>query len=735
MDRPHAHTPNDKGKWHYLHRHLKDVAGKACEAADKFGASSIAYFLGLVHDLGKVNPRFQSYLDACAKGRRHAKVPHAIGAAVLLYVWIFKAQNDREGWKELSLPILGHHAGLPDCGDAGSKLDQFQHENADLLNRMNAALKTLKLSSPSFALPARDLIRDPTRRELFIRMLFSALVDADYLDTERHFDPEQAELRGKGPSLETLWNRLEAEQNKITNASTLVNRIRNEVYENCLNASAGKPGLYRLTVPTGGGKTRSGLAFALKHALANEGFKGVIVAIPYTSIIDQTVQVYRNILGDDAVLEHHSALEITDDEEDDRDELLLRRKLATENWDARLIVTTTVQLFESLFSNRPSKVRKLHRLARAVIILDEVQTLPIGLLRPTLDALRVLATPVEQGGYGSTIVLCTATQPAYEDSRWLEGLRGMPITEIVPQYPEHFAKLKRVKYIRCRNPLSWEVLAAKVARLPQALVILNTRRDALALIAAMGDTSDVYHLSTLLCAAHRKNILDEVKGRLNPDNPQPVRLISTQVVEAGVDFDFPVVFRAIGPLDRLIQAGGRCNRENRLRRGIVVIFDPEEGKAPGGPYKAGLEKARLLLRENSAQRLHDPDLCRVYFKELFDAFREKGLDNKDIQSYREVLDYPEVAGRYRLIDKDTVPVVVRYGDGLARLAAWEATPGYKTWSGLQPYVVNLYEHEVREKYDWLDLRTKKVYAWVGSYDEKVGIMDGYNDPADLIVDR
>jgi CRISPR-associated endonuclease/helicase Cas3 len=724
----YAHTPNKKGEWHDLDKHLRGVADKAKEFAAKFGASALAYFLGLIHDLGKANKLFQDYLEVCAQGLGHAKVPHAIWGAAFIYAIVFRMRNDPEGWKELSLPMMGHHGGLPDCGVAVTKLETFV-EDVERLKQMQAALKTLNLSIPSLKLPGSELSCDPTRRELFVRMLFSSLVDADYLDTEQHFDPDQAKLRSQESPLEVLWEKLRTKQKEIMDDSTRINRIRKEVYEACLNASVGPPGIYRLTVPTGGGKTRSSLAFALNHALFKNRMERVVVAIPYTSIIDQTSQVYRDILDDDAVLEHHSAIQVPDDEEG-QDEQLIRRKLATENWDAPLIVTTTVQLFESLFSNRPSKVRKLHRLAKAVIILDEVQTLPPELLRPTLDILKTLATPVEDGGYGSTVVLCTATQPAYEDSRWLEDLQGVTVREIVPQYSEHFAKLKRVRYIRYRRPLSWPALAAKVARLPQALVVLNARKDALALIAALGDTPDVFHLSTLLCGAHRKKVLDEVKSRLDPNNPRPVRLISTQVVEAGVDLDFPVVFRAVGPLDRVVQAAGRCNRENRLKKGTVIIFEPVEGKAPGGPYKAGIEKARLLLHENSTSRLHDPDLYREYFRRLLD---EVNLDKKSIQSYREQLNYPEVASRYRLIEEDTVAVVVPYEDAMKRLAAWEAAPSYRTWNALQSYLVNIYKYEVREKRDWLTPRSEELYRWDGTYDERIGIMEGYRDPADLIV--
>lgn len=719
----YAHSPGATGQWQTLAEHLLNVAEIARNFASSFGAGDLAYLIGLLHDLGKFNPAFQQYLRAQHEGRSHPTVPHAIWGAALVYGLARRDGSDI--WKESALPILGHHAGLEDAGVAATKLHDFWGQHAQEVVQALEKLKAAGLQMPPVRLLASD---EATRRELAIRMVFSALVDADYLDTEKHFDPEQAKLRGRGPSLEELWDKLKADQQRILDESTTVNRVRKEVYEACLKAANGVPGLYRLTVPTGGGKTRSGLAFALKHALAN-GLQRVIVAIPYTSIIDQTAQVYREILGDEAVLEHHSALEIPEDKTDSQDEKLIRWRLASENWDAPLVVTTTVQLFESLFSNRPSKVRKLHRLSRAVILLDEVQSLPPELLRPTLEVLKLLATPVEKGGYGSTVVLSTATQPAFEESRWLEPLQGVTITEIVPQYPQHFEVLKRVNYTFRSQPLSWTELADEIKVLPQVLVVLNTRKDALALLKALKGVPDTFHLSTLLCGAHRKKVLAEVRRRL--ENKEPVRLISTQVVEAGVDLDFPVVYRAVGPLDRIVQAAGRCNRNGRLPSfGQVVVFEPAEGTAPSGPYKVGLEKARLLLQLNPAERLHDPDLYREYFRRLFD---DVDPDKQQIQSYREQLNYPEVARRYKLIGEDTVSVVVPYENALEHLEAWKARPGYGTWRRLQPYLVSLFRHEVQKRRDWLEQLSDDLYLWTGAYDERLGMVEGYTDPADLVV--
>ncbi|WP_448567146.1 CRISPR-associated endonuclease Cas3'' [Thermus sp.] len=727
-----AHTPNQEGEWHSLQEHLQGVCQQAGRFAEAFGAPSLSKALAYLHDLGKARAAFQDYLDAVARGKRVASEPHAIWGALLVYRLKQLGQLNQAGWQALALPVMGHHAGLPERGEASSKLAKVLGERKEGLEEVLTALKTMGQLATLQDLLKRALEEiqakvqgDPYRLEFLIRMAFSTLVDADYLDTEAHFSPETARLRQRTYRLEELWNAFQRDQEALLQGASPspVNEVRREVYQACLQAAELPPGLFRLTVPTGGGKTRSGLAFALKHALIH-GLQRIVVAIPYTSIIDQTAEVYRGILGEEAVLEHHSAYEPPLGEE--QGEAVLRQRLATENWDAPLVVTTTVQLFESLFANRPSKMRKIHRLARSVILLDEVQTLPPTLLEPTLEALRLLATPVEEGGYGATVVLSTATQPAFQA---IPTFKGLPIREIVPNYPEHFARLQRVAYERIEDPLSWEELAEKVRKRCQIMVVLNTRRDALKLLEALREDPDTFHLSTLLCPAHRREILQEVRKRLGEG--RSVRLVSTQVVEAGVDLDFPEVWRAVGPLDRVVQAAGRCNREGRLAQGRVVLFWPREGTSPRGPYRVGIEKARLLLTQNPPERLHDPRLYEDYFRELFTTVE---TDAKEIQTYRKELNYPAVAQRYRLIPEDTVPVVVPHGEWKERLEDFQSASSMERWRRLQPYVVGLFRHQVKAFRDFLDpVEGWDVYVWRGSYDSKRGLVADYDDPSDLIV--
>lgn len=721
-----AHTSGPNGKIDTLFDHLSAVADAARTFAKPFGAGDMAYLIGLIHDLGKINPAFQSYLQAMEEGRNHPKTPHAIwGAAFMYYLLWGKYQKDI--WKEFALPIYGHHSGLEAHSLASQKFSRFLKENKSKLESMISYCVEQRFTPGSLSFP----VVSNTSREMRIRMVFSALVDSDYLETERHFEEKRAQRRSQWPDLQKLWHVFEKDQNslleKAGNNPSLVNRIRHEVYKSCLKTAVEKAGLFRLTVPTGGGKTRSGLAFALRHAIHNDLCR-IIVALPYTSIIDQTAREYRNIFKKefDCVLEHHSQIDVPDEMEE-QDPKYLRYRLAAENWDAPLIVTTTVQFFESLFTNKPGRARKLHNIAKSVIILDEVQTLPLQLLKPTLDILHDL---IEH--YGVSIVFSTATQPAFDNTPYIKPFHDISIREIIIDYPQHFKALRRVKYEYRPAPIEWLKLAEEIRTLNQIMVIVNSRKDAIALIDALGDMTDIYHLSTLLCGSHRKDTLEKIRGRLKTG--QTVRLISTQVVEAGVDLDFPTVYRAIGPLDRIVQAAGRCNREGDPKRlGKVVIFQPEAGSIPGGAYLIGKTEAESMLHEYGPDELHNPQIFIEYFQRLFSDMGDN-LDQKGIQALREDLNYPEIAKNYHFIPKDTISVVVNYHDAMSVLTEWEQDPCRRNWRRLQPYLVNIYRWQVNKLRDWLHpLQKDMLLLWTGKYDLVRGISNEARDPADLVT--
>ncbi len=739
MGQFYAHTPVENGPWHDLVSHLERTSALAQENASKFGADELGRLAGLWHDLGKFNPAFQEYLKGCHEADLAGEVPpksgtpHAVYGAMLAF----------DSVQVLAAAIHGHHAGLPNKAKLKDVVRQPEQRE-----RYEGLLPVAEeaMGSVGFRGDVRSLFTDPPREvlqaEVFQRMLFSALVDADFLDTETHFEPEASGLRGAEVGLREMWEVFRRDQAAMTAGarchSTPVNRVRNKVYGYCLEAAETLPGVFRLGVPTGGGKTRSGLAFALRHAVEHD-LDRVIVAVPYTSIIEQTAGVYQEIfseLDENAVLEHHSAVRRTPTGDDERqDELGVRARLASQNWDAPLVVTTTVQLFESLFANRTSRCRKLHNIARSVVVLDEVQTLPVGLLAPTVDMLKELVRR-----YEVSVVLCTATQPALDErSKYLEGFDA--VRDIVPEdrAAEHFQTLRRVEYEIPQEEWTWREVAERFAGSStqrQAMVVVNTRKDALAVLdelAELGHVKDgsVLHLSTLLCGAHRRDVLGEVRRRLEVG--EPCLLVATQVVEAGVDLDFPVVFRALGPLDRIVQAAGRCNREGRSERpGRVVVFRPEEGRLPRGEYTAGTEEASIILKRPDLD-LHEPAIFREYFRNLY---QDVSTDGRGVQKLRKELDYPEVAGRYRLISEQSVPVVVRYGGGgeLDRLLERIRKTGL--WSGdhrrLQPYVVSMFENEFEDKREWVIEVVEELYVWSGGYDDLRGIEDVDNDPSSLM---
>jgi CRISPR-associated endonuclease/helicase Cas3 len=722
-----AHTPplNDPDRWHGLKEHLTDVAKGTAGFAAKLGAGQLGHYAGLWHDLGKYNLEFQKYLKDCAQGDQQAKsVAHAVHGAILAAELI----------PPIALLIYGHHGGLPQKVQGIDRISNAEHQLTYQSILEQAKTEGIDLSPTSEWQSEISSFRDPFHYELFLRLLFSCLVDADFLDTEEHFSPELIEQRLQTDTVQHLWNMLEKHQtNLVAEApNKLVNRVRAEVYQACRDAAELAPGVFRLAVPTGGGKTLSGLAFALKHA-SKHGHDRVIVAVPYTSIIEQTVNVYRGIFGEAAVLEHHSAAKATVNDEDARS-TQAQARLATQNWDAPLIVTTTVQLLESLFHNRTSHCRKLHNIVNSVIILDEVQTLPIGLLAPIVNVLEELATR-----YHVTVVLCTATQPALEgESPYLKGF-GQVQDIIEPQQAqEHFRQLSRVNYEIPNEPWSWVQVAEDIQnhQHQQALMILNTRKDALELLAALPVNEEderLFHLSTLLCGAHRRQVLAEVRSRLQKN--LPCWLVSTQVVEAGVDLDFPAVYRALGPLDRIVQAAGRCNREgNGETKGRVVVFQPEEGRTPPGDYATAVSETANLLKQHPD--FDDPAIFRPYFGNLYQGI---DTDKEKIQEARHHLDYPETARRFKLIPDDTQPVVIEYDDLASKLLREIQQIGLRSrhHRALQPYLVNLREREFKQAAEVRREIAPGIWVWEGGYDKVRGISLGgaaiVRDPLDLIV--
>ena len=646
--------PN-KLRWHPLAEHLRKVGDKARGFAEPILADSTEQ-AGLLHDLGKYRDSFQEYLAGELPGS--VETHHAVYGAALAF---------KRGWLGPAFAIAGHHAGLHDVSDlqalvCGEKYDAMSHLSP-LEALFEAELGEIpnELNEPEFASPGRD----KAVTEFYVRMLFSCLVDADFLDTERFKTGQERHPLKTDPAL--LLKRLQTHQRTFDFSSEL-NKLRNGVFQDCLAKAAGPRGFFSLTVPTGGGKTLSGMAFALDHARRHE-MQRIIVVIPYLSIIEQNAAEYRKVLDPEdegIVIEHHSAV---DSKDDTQEQGRAPEELAAENWDAPIIVTTSVQFIESLFSNRTSKCRKLHNVANSVILLDEVQTLPSHLLNPLLHVIRDL-----KEHYRTSIVFSTATQPAFSHSMPLpNGFAANEIQEIVSQPGELFQKLGRVVYELRSTPNDWAELAEEWENEPQALGVVNTRKQAATWweLLRKQRLEGVLHLSSAMCADQRTEVLKEAKRRL--ENDEPCRLVATQVVEAGVDIDFPLVYRALGPLDSIVQAAGRCNREGLLLdKGRVVVFRPTDAKLPSGMYRVATDISARLLDQLSTDDLSaDPTLFSRYFGELFQYVptdHQRGRECS-IQEDREALRFREVARKARVIVDDTQAVIAPRAKALEKVNA------------------------------------------------------------------
>ncbi len=620
---------NDKNEEQSLKQHLENVAECCGTYADAFGARDWGYCCGLLHDVGKYSQKFQRRIRGSME-----RVDHSTAGAKLCW--------DKKGmYSFLSYCIAGHHAGLPDTGGAADT-----SASGTMLGRLKKKLEDYgayaeEIGIPTLSGPPFQPVKAENQgffASMLIRMLYSCLVDADFLDTELFMNGKSEREDGEG--MGTLYGKLMAHIGGWLENDDLdtINGRRTEILRHCLKMGEKERGLFRLTVPTGGGKTVSSLAFALKHAQEHR-MERIIYVIPYTSIIEQNAKVFADILGRGNVLENHCNIDYESSEE------LKPMQLATENWDKPIVVTTNVQFFESLFSNKPSKCRKLHNMANSVIIFDEAQMLPNNYLKPCVGAMEQLLRY-----YRSSIVLCTATQPALKDLL----SDDIMVTELCPRMEEQFAFFKRAS-IRNLNRISEQELVERVGAEQQALCILNTRKRAQAVYQGVKGEG-VYHLSTSMYPVHRQGVLREIRERLQKQ--ERCIVISTSLVEAGVDLDFKAVYRQLAGVDSIIQAEGRCNREGKrpLSDCFTYVFSLEEKE-----YMAG-QRQQIGVTESllsDGRDLEGLETIKAYFEMLY-HFRGESLDKKDILKKfdRGNFQFSRVAKEVRLIEDDSKTILI-----------------------------------------------------------------------------
>jgi CRISPR-associated endonuclease/helicase Cas3 len=690
-----AHSEGANGSWESLHDHLTEVANSAADFASPFGASEEAYNAGLIHDLGKYGDLFQLRLLGKAQGIDH----WSAGA--------WKAVNTR-ACAAVAMAVQGHHVGLQ-RGDRGAlkllgaSCIKPHPTNLRLSQPGDDALDTMLSRFDADGLKLREIGKSlmddythPAAAMTDVRMLFSALVDADFLATERHFDGKVRPEAARFDTATFLYRLRKYINAKLaeSKASPTLNRLRQQLRDQCQAAAERPPGVFTLSAPTGSGKTLAMLEFALLHA-QKHGLRRVVAVAPYLSIIDQTADVYREALqiaeGDDATLLEHHSLAIDDNQPDDARRA--RERLA-ENWDAPLVLTTSVQILESLFSNRPSACRKLHRLADSVILFDEVQTFPLPLVAATLATLSRLAQR-----YRVSVVFATATQPAFKElsgtvARYSQG--GWQSEEINADAPSMFNAAQRVTFHwpSGDKELSWPDVARRMCDgASQALCIVNTKKQAASLYEAVCVIApSSLHLSTAMCPAHRRAVIRDTTQRL--DSGQSCTLVATQCVEAGVDLDFPCVFRALGPLDSIVQAAGRCNRNQRVALGEVEIFQPADEQWPRDEtYKSA---ADLALRMRNRD-LHDPIVFAEYYADLYKVKSLDQLDSTPLYEALRAYDFVSVAKEYRLIKDGSVNVLTPYGDGPALARAVRNSRLSAEWvRKARSFTINVPRYQVQQ---------------------------------------
>ncbi len=729
----HSVDGSPQEKWQTLESHLLSVAGLAQQFAAPFGASDWACLLGLLHDAGKASDAFQERLKGSS-----VQVDHSTAGAQYLN------RHYPQIGRQLAYAVAGHHGGIPNGTSHGSmsSLRERLAKQVDPYDGFLSCIDEARLGELIAGLPSplESLSSSASTDEaaytftFLLRMLYSCLVDADYLDTEAFFAPDLARERaGGGLSLLQIRDVLASRMAALHESSghSEVNLARMHIHSACIASAEGAPGLYTLTVPTGGGKTLSSLAFALNHAIRH-GMDRVIYAIPFTSIVEQTASTFKSLFGPESVLEHHCNYDWSEnsDAAEGPDSRIVSERLAMENWDARLIVTTNVQLFESIYSNKPSRCRKNHNLANSVIILDEAQSIPDKVLKPCLAALRELSE-----NYRSTVVLCTATQPAL-DAVWPFDVKLHDIVPSEIRNEELFEKRSSISYLGERG---LEDVARSLCSYKQALCIVSTRRAASALYELLshgGESRNTFHLSAAMVPAHRTAVIATIKRLLGKG--EQCRVISTQIIEAGVDIDFPVVFREAAGIDSIKQAAGRCNREGLLAQGDVFVFDCPETRVT----KFWLGRMRQLGLETITQDENPfgPSGVTRFFKARYqvedtDAFcvMNAFADARKLEQL--VLPFDDCGSSFRLVEEDGLPLFVPWGaEGMALLSKLRARQVDIALSRrMQRFMLNVpiwQMHQLEQQS--VVARSESAHCWV--LEPQMGSLVCYSDERGLITE-
>lgn len=700
-----AHKRNETDKAEQLlSEHLQNTANICSEFAESIGMADYGEMTGLLHDIGKYSEKFQKRING-----ENISVDHSTCGA-------------QEAFKRqllmMALCIAGHHGGIPDIG---TKCDLS--DDTTLLGRIKR--KTEDFSS--WKAECEDVYKREITEKRFsdnisyaflTKVMFSCLVDADYLDTEKFMSGGEV-CREKGADLNTLLGLLNNYMSKWRNPSGKLNVLRTQMLNECIEAgknSAEK--FFTLTVPTGGGKTISSMAFALNYAVRHNK-KRIIYVIPYTSIIEQNAEVFRNIFGDENVLENHSNVSFDAYSED----VKVQKMLACENWDSPVVVTTAVQFFESIFSNKPSKCRKIHNIADSIIIFDEAQMLPIDYLLPCVSAMKQLAQ-----NCNSAIVLCTATQPNLESvfNISIKNNSKIRFTEICKSSELLTDDFRRADF-KNEGKLDDDELVYELEKCNQVLCIVNKKAHAQKLYAMLKASDENFHLSTYMYPAHRKKVIELIKQRLK--NGIPCRVISTSLIEAGIDIDFPAVYRAVSGIDSILQAGGRCNRENKRKvsDSVVHIFDTDEVVS----YQRINASVAMEVIRKYGDKVYLPEAVKMYFENLY-YYKDidsthKVFDKKEILKGLERFEFDSVAKKFRLIENNTVTVYISTVENKEIIC--ELREGRYTknlFRKLQPYAVNLYEYDFKKLDDACAIEYIDDNFYVLSdgrfYSDKIGVV-------------